>query len=162
MHEAEEHYYEYAGFGQRLIALLIDGAILGVGGMIVAAVFGGIFVGTAGIDTLTGSGEISEGTLIAGFLLYFLFIVGMTVAAWLYYALQESSPRMATIGKRAMGIVVTDMDGHRISFARATGRFFSKWISGAIMYVGYIMAAFTEKKQALHDMIVNSLVMQDH
>lgn len=162
MHQGEKHYYDYANFGQRLLALIIDAAIFSVGASFTIGIFAAIFMGTAGRELLNSDGEISERTLIAGFLLYFFLLVVIMVASWLYFALQESSSKMATLGKRAVGIVVTDMDGHRLSFARATGRFFGKWLSGAIMYVGYIMAAFTEKKQALHDMIANSLVMQDH
>ncbi len=157
----EEEYYEYAGFGQRFIAAIIDGLIVGVAGCILCGVVAGIFVGSVGFDTILGNGQVQEETIIFGIILYLLFFIVMIVGGWLYYALQESSPRMATIGKRAMGLVVTDLEGHQISFARASGRFFGKWISGSIMYVGYIMAAFTEKKQALHDMIANSLVMQD-
>ncbi|GLR18902.1 RDD family protein [Portibacter lacus] len=158
----EEEYYEYAGFGQRFLAIIIDVIILGVCGSGVAMLFGGLFIGTAGGSAMLSDGEIGEGAMLVGVLLYLVFIFSMMVAGWLYFALQESSSKMATLGKRAVGIVVTDMEGNRISFARATGRYFGKMISGAIMYVGYIMAAFTEKKQALHDMIANSLVMKDH
>jgi len=81
-------------------------------------------------------------------------------ATWLYYALMESSKHQATIGKLALGLKVTDMNGQRISFARATGRYFGKIISGMILLIGYIMAGFTEKKQALHDIMANCLVVK--
>ncbi|HXI44099.1 MAG TPA: RDD family protein, partial [Bryobacteraceae bacterium] len=71
----------------------------------------------------------------------------------------ESSHYQATLGKKALGIIVTDMNGNRISFARANGRFFGKWVSGMIMNIGYLMAAFTEKKQALHDLLAGCLVV---
>jgi uncharacterized RDD family membrane protein YckC len=71
----------------------------------------------------------------------------------------ESSPLQATIGKLAVGLRVTDLQGQRISFGRATGRFFAKWLSGAILLIGYLMAGFTEKKQALHDRIAGCLVL---
>ena len=58
----------------------------------------------------------------------------------------------------ALGLKVTDMEGNRISFGRATGRYFGKIISGMILYIGYIIAGFTEKKQALHDIMANCLV----
>ncbi|MCI0556277.1 MAG: RDD family protein, partial [Anaerolineae bacterium] len=61
--------------------------------------------------------------------------------------------------KMALGIVVTDMNGNRISFGRATGRYFGKILSGLIIYIGYIMVAFTEKKQGLHDMMASCLVL---
>jgi len=70
-----------------------------------------------------------------------------------------SSGWQATVGKRALGMVVTGLDGRRISFARATGRHFAKYISALILFIGFIMAAFTAKKQALHDMIAETLVI---
>lgn len=82
------------------------------------------------------------------------------VGVWLYYALQESSERQATIGKRALNIYVTDMNGQRLSFGNATGRYFAKILSGLILGIGYMMAGFTEKKQALHDMVADTLVMR--
>jgi uncharacterized RDD family membrane protein YckC len=80
--------------------------------------------------------------------------------AWLYFAFMESSARQATVGKMALGIVVTDMDGNRIGFGRATGRFFAKYLSALILAIGFIMVAFTQKKQGLHDLIVNTLVVK--
>lgn len=89
----------------------------------------------------------------------FIGIVLNIVGIWLYFALQESSERQATIGKRAMNIYVTDLQGRRLSFGQATGRHFSKIIS-SILAIGYIMVAFTEKKQGLHDMIAGTLVVR--
>jgi len=71
----------------------------------------------------------------------------------------ESSSRQATLGKMALGIVVTDMDGKRISFGRAVGRNLGKIISQIILLIGYFMIAFTQKKQGLHDIIANCLVV---
>jgi uncharacterized RDD family membrane protein YckC len=119
----------YAGFWKRAAALLID--------CIVVSVATGI---------LTGA------TLGVGwFLVFFL--------PWVYEAVMLSSVKQATVGKMALGIVVTDMKGGRITFGRATGRHFAKWISALILGVGFLMAAFTEKKQALHDMIADTLVV---
>lgn len=157
----EEKLYDYAGFGQRFAAILIDGVIIGAVASIVGFVLGALFFTSAGLNTIISGEELDDGTIIMGILSYIFFVFMILIGSWLYFALQESSTKMGTIGKRAMGIVVTDMDGNRISFARASGRYFGKIISGSIMYVGYIMAAFTERKQALHDMISNCLVMQD-
>ena len=66
----------------------------------------------------------------------------------------------ATLGKKAMGLIVTNEHGARIGFGRATGRYFGKILSALILLVGYIMAAFTERKQALHDMIASTLVLK--
>lgn len=81
------------------------------------------------------------------------------IGQWLYFALMESSEKQATLGKQALGIIVTDYRGQRISFGRATGRFFAKIVSGLLLGIGYIMAGFTERKQALHDMMASTLVI---
>ena len=82
-----------------------------------------------------------------------------TVIWWLYYAIMESSERQATLGKMAVQIKVVDRRGGRISFARATGRHFAKLLSGLILFFGYLMAGFTSRKQALHDMVASCLVV---
>ena len=80
---------------------------------------------------------------------------------WLYFACMESSRYQGTLGKIALGIIVTDMQLRPVSFGRASGRFFAKLITGLIpLCIGYIMAGFTAKKQALHDMIASCLVMR--
>ena len=121
---------DYATFGQRFVAILIDIAILTLAtGSVVVATFG------------------------MGVTLGFL-------APWLYEAFMTSSEWQATVGKRVMSIVVTDMQGKRISFARASGRHFAKYISAFLFGIGFIIAAFTEKRQALHDMIAETLVIK--
>jgi uncharacterized RDD family membrane protein YckC len=72
----------------------------------------------------------------------------------------ESSAWQGTLGKKALGLTVTDLEGRRISFGRATGRYFAKIISTLILCIGYMMAGFTERKQALHDMIAGTLVLR--
>ena len=78
---------------------------------------------------------------------------------WLYYALMESSSRQATLGKMALGIKVVDQEGNPVSFGRATARNVAKLLSGMILMVGYVMAAFTSRKQALHDILAGCLVV---
>ena len=78
---------------------------------------------------------------------------------WLYFALMESSKNQATLGKMALGLRVTDLNGNRISFGKATGRYFGKILSSMTLLIGYIMAAFTAKKQALHDFVAGTLVL---
>jgi uncharacterized RDD family membrane protein YckC len=80
--------------------------------------------------------------------------------AWLYHALMQSSSWQATLGKRAFGIKVVRDTGERISFLRATGRYFATILSSLILMIGYLMAAFTNRKQALHDMIASTLVVR--
>lgn len=91
--------------------------------------------------------------------LYIIIPIAIGVQ-WLYEALLTSSTWQATVGKRAFNLKVTDEGGNRISFERATGRFFAKFISNFTVGIGYIMAAFTARKQALHDMIAGTLVMK--
>jgi len=85
--------------------------------------------------------------------------LGGIIVLWLYFAVMESSESQSTLGKRAMGIIVTDLNGNRITFGKATIRHFSKYISILILFIGYIMIGFTEKKQGLHDMIAGTLVV---
>jgi uncharacterized RDD family membrane protein YckC len=87
-------------------------------------------------------------------------LAGFYVVAILYFAITESSAWQATLGKKAVGIIVTDLDGNRISFGKALGRLFAKIISAIILYIGFFMAGFTEKKQGLHDMIAGTLVVK--
>jgi uncharacterized RDD family membrane protein YckC len=89
-----------------------------------------------------------------------LLRLSSVVLLWLYYALQECSAAQATIGKRIMGLKVTDEFGRRISFARATGRFFAKYLSAALLWVGFIIVAFTRRRQGLHDLLSGCLVVR--
>ena len=80
--------------------------------------------------------------------------------SWIYYASLESSAWQATLGKKILGLKVTDLAGNRISFGRASGRFFGKILSGMIIGIGFLMAGFTERKQALHDILAGCLVLR--
>ncbi|MGA9497765.1 MAG: RDD family protein, partial [Terriglobales bacterium] len=84
--------------------------------------------------------------------------IALIFSSWLYEAFMESSSYQATLGKMIFGMKVTDLYGNRISFGRATGRHFAKWLSGMILGIGYIMVAFTERKQGLHDLLAGTLV----
>jgi len=86
-------------------------------------------------------------------------IVLIVVGRWLYFALLESSAAQATLGKRAMGIKVTDGAGNRISFGQATGRYVGALLSRLILYIGFMLAGWTERKQALHDLMANCCVV---
>jgi uncharacterized RDD family membrane protein YckC len=135
----------YAGFWIRFVAVFIDGIVLMIVQIILSFILSLLFA--AGGD---------RGAQVAALILNVLSII----IGWLYYAYQESSPKQATLGKQAMGIVVTDLNGQPISFGKATLRYFGKILSGIILLIGYIMAAFTEKKQALHDIIAGTLVLK--
>ena len=135
---------KYGDFWNRFAASFIDGIITSMVGGILGGVLGG-FYGAAG--------GTSEGAGVLGFCL------GL-ILGWLYSAIMESSAKQATLGKIAMGLVVTDERDNRLTFGRATARYFAKWLSVMILMIGYIIAAFTEKKQALHDMIAGTIVYQ--
>lgn len=143
----------YAGFWLRFVAILIDFLILSVAmGIPYGIFFGGMLSATRGMspqDMMTGA----LGTI------FLVEAIGVLIQ-WLYFALMESSSWQATLGKKALGLEVVDLEGRRISFGRATGRYFAKIISGMILGIGYFMAGFTEKKQALHDMIAGCLVIK--
>ncbi len=89
-----------------------------------------------------------------------ILLISMLIIAPLYYSLCESSKHQATIGKKILKLKVTDTQGNRISFPKALARYFAKYLSG-IFYIGYIIIFFTEKKQCLHDLITNCLVLSD-
>ena len=141
----------YAGFWPRFAAYLIDAIIMGL-----VLVPLGALIGVLAAATSDGDFENSPMWPLAT-----LIIRGASVAlGWLYYGLMESSPWQATIGKRVLGLRVTDMNGNRIGFGKATGRYFGKILSGMICLVGFIMVAFTEKQQALHDIMAGTLVVK--
>lgn len=146
---------EYASFWLRFWALVIDQAIL----IIVIVVFSILF------GILSGVGRI-----VAWPFSFFSFewqggydqfaFFKLMVVCWMYFALMESSSWQATLGKRALGLCVTNENGGRVTFGRASIRFFAKGLSTFICFLGYIMAAFTSKHQALHDMIAETVVVK--
>ena len=155
----------YAGFWLRVVAHLIDAAILG-------AIFFALFIPVA---MFTGLGAAMSSfhpgvvdpeevrQLMGGGFILGIMAAGMVGLAggWLYYAMMESSAWEATVGKKALSLTVTNLDGARISFAHASGRYFAKIVSGLVPFgIGYILAGLTAKKQALHDMIAGSLVLR--
>ena len=149
----------YAGFWKRLGASIIDQIILSIlSYFILLPLFA-----VVGVNMFSPS--IDETDVGAGFLMLFLemYLVTMLLlflGQWLYYALMESTVG-ATLGKLALRIEVTDRTGSRPSFARASGRYFAKILSSLTFGIGYLMAGFTEQKQALHDMVSGCLVV-DH
>lgn len=145
-------FIQQAGFLRRLGAFAIDWVILIIGQIVITTVLS--LIGFA-IDS-AGSGSSGVASGIAGALAWILVLVGN----WLYFSLQESSARQATPGKLALGIRVVDLEGRRLTFGRATGRFFAKLLSFLTCYVGFIMAAFTARKQGLHDLIAGTLVIR--
>ncbi len=151
MHEEEisifpEEQVEYSGFWRRFAAILIDGIILSIVQYMIAPMFPEKHVGE-----IFGMQYESESRLLQ---------LTVMVINWLYFALMESSASQSTIGKMALGIKVTDIDGQRISFGKATGRHFGKILSTLVLLIGFIMVAWDDKRQALHDKLAGTLVIR--
>jgi uncharacterized RDD family membrane protein YckC len=131
----------YAGFWLRLVALLIDAVITGV-----LSFVAGVVTGILGAGNPDAASSVAAG-------------VG-TLLGLAYYVVLEGGPRQATFGKSLLGLKVTDSDGNPIGYGKALLRTIAKIVSGLIIGIGYLMAAFTARKQALHDMIAGTLVVR--
>lgn len=129
----------YGGFPSRVLAGAIDGLVVGIVAALAIVVF------ASGTVSMRFGIEIAVACLLFG---------------WLYFALLESSDRGATVGKRMLHLRVVDDRGARISFLRATGRYFAKFISAIVLMIGFIMVALTDRKRALHDIIAGTLVVR--
>ena len=153
----------YAGFWLRLVAYVLDSLIIGFAVMVLFVPFFFLMGGVSILETLPrGRVERVDPAQFMAFLSLALTLFALSsVAKWLYFAYLESGEKQATWGKQALGIYVTDLAGQRITFGRATGRFFGKIVTGLIpLGIGFIMAGFTERRQALHDMIASTLVLR--
>jgi len=139
----------YGGFWIRVVAAIIDAIIVRVVVSPIHLIFGGL--GLAG--AMSGIHPIGLGLLGGG-----VTVIATLFGSWLYEAFMESSSYQATLGKMIFGMKVTDLNGNRISFERATGRHFAKWLSAMVLGIGYIMVGFTERKQGLHDLLAGTLV----
>ncbi|MBN2872531.1 MAG: RDD family protein [Halothiobacillaceae bacterium] len=133
----------YGGFWKRLLAYLVDWFILMVI-VVVVAMLGAVLLFAGGVPEAWAAP--------------FGNLVGL-IGGWLYYAFLESSAWQATPGKRLLGMKVVDRQGERIGFWRATGRHFAKILSALILLVGFLMVAFTRRKQGLHDILAGCLVV---
>lgn len=152
----------YAGFWLRFVAYLIDAVIVDIVlfGIIILGIlaFGGMAL-VRGMQT--GMDSNDPATVAMFFVIIGSVLLATLAATWVYYACLESSRHQGTLGKMALGLTVTDMEARRVTFGRASGRFFAKIVTGLIPFaIGYIMAGFTQKKQALHDMIASCLVLK--
>jgi uncharacterized RDD family membrane protein YckC len=208
---------EYAGFWVRFLAYLIDAILLGIASSIISNLFLGSSLGA--LTQLSTLGETADseavlrqlGTTLSGFIGATIFAtLAVTILTWLYYAFLESGERQGTLGKMAMGLIVTDENNQRLGFGQASWRYFAKslipfvitvmsllsifpaigaitstlgtpenaedvvgsllgvfgtisaisGLGGLLILVAYVMAAFTAKKQALHDMMAKTLVLK--
>ena len=153
----------YAGFWLRLVAYIIDYIIIYV-------VQSFIFIPVLGLMGISFASKMDDmGTMsdaeTMGMVASMIAVAGATallttIIAILYWSLMESSKYQATVGKIALGLKVTDLDGNSLDFVKSLIRNVCKIISGMILFIGYIMAGFTEKKQGLHDIIAGTLVVK--
>jgi uncharacterized RDD family membrane protein YckC len=162
-YQQDQKQSEYAGFWWRFLAYVIDSIIISLASWIFIIPFLAIF--GISIFSLQESGYDMDNPalFLAPFMMAIIpmAIIG-TVAQWLYFALMESGRHQGTVGKLLLKIKVTDTFGNRVSFAKATGRYFGKILSGMILLIGYIMAGFTARKQALHDILANCYVIKEN
>lgn len=144
---------EYAGFWRRFAAYTLDALIFGliVAMLLVAAMMAMVVAGLR-LPQPDPHDLLSVGNLLGN-------LAGVALL-WLYFAVQESGWRQATFGKRLMGIEVCDLAGERISLGRATGRYFGKFLSTLPLLAGFVMAAFTARRQALHDKLAGTVVIR--
>jgi len=142
----------YAGFWLRFVAWILDFFLLFVVGSIIGFVLG--------FERPMFNPHRGFGNPAFNFGLMSIQSVMGAVIGWLYYALMETSNFQGTLGKMALGLIVTDLSGQPISFGRATGRYFGKFISEMTLSIGYMMAGWTQQKQALHDIMAGCLVLR--
>ncbi len=154
----------FAGFWRRAIAIVIDGLIINLTIYLLDIITGGAIYQDLLIRMPAGQepgvpagfgvevGVLAQHSFIGGLIQFF--------GSWLYFAAMESSAIQATPGKMLLGIFVTDLNGRQIGFGRATGRYFAKFLSALVLGIGFFMAAFSSRKQALHDMVAETLVMK--
>ncbi|MHC1761163.1 MAG: RDD family protein [Negativicutes bacterium] len=126
----------YAGFWIRLLAYIIDAMILGAISFPLVRVLASMGIGDHSTNILS------------------------IAISWMYFAVFESSEWMASPGKKALGLIVTDEQGMRLSIGRATRRYFAKILSALLLGLGFVMVAFTARKQGLHDKIFHTLVLK--
>lgn len=159
MQQPTEHGHDvvYAGFWRRWAALFLDQLILSAafyGVIIVLAIIAGIAGGFGWLESMD-----PDAPPTAVVVAYLGIVAIYYVAAAVYYSLLESSRHQATLGKMALGIKVVDANGRRLSFGHALGRWFAAALSYLTLYIGFLMAAFTDRKRALHDMAAGTLVV---
>jgi len=141
----------YAGFWIRAVALAFDVLIVGVITILVIgpfAIIAGLMMGgKVPLDRAQATLEVIAPAVAV-------------LSSWLYSAWGESSRFQGTVGKYAIGMKVTDDQGARISFGRATVRYWAKWLSTALLLLGWLMVGVTSRKRALHDLVARTQVVR--
>lgn len=151
MHNDNNVTVKYAGFWFRFIAAIVDGILVQIASFIIvlplAFMLGMSMAESAALHEIEAAGSALG------------FVIG-TLLQWLYFTVSESSGWQATLGKKMFGLRVTDADGNKIGFGKANGRYWGKILSALILCIGFLMIAFTQKKQGLHDIIAGTLVVR--
>lgn len=142
---------KYAGFWIRFVASFIDSIIIGIPISVIAFILGVFSI----FSTSNVTDNVYEKSLM---IIYIFLYFGSLMISVLYYSGMHASKWQGTLGKLIVGIKVSDLNGQRISFGRALGRYLATILS-SIFFIGYIMAAFTQKKQSLHDLIASTVVV---
>lgn len=149
------HEVVHAGFWKRAAALFIDSMVVGFAYYIV--MIAAMLVVGVGAFTMIGNDPTAGSTALLGMMGVVYLLYPVISAA--YYAGFESSSKQATLGKMAVGIKVVDSEGRRLSLKHALGRWLSAGLNYLTLYIGYLMAAFTDRKRGLHDMVAGTLVV---
>lgn len=153
---------DFAGFWKRVGAYILDAILLYLPNLLIMKMMGGD-AAQATLKQALLAAPADQQAMLAAYEHFYssigVAIVMTTVLAWLYFAICESSAWQATVGKLALGIRVTDLQGSRISFPRALGRYPAKLLSTLILGIGFLMVAWTHRKQGLHDLIAGTLVL---
>ncbi|PQJ09205.1 hypothetical protein CJD36_020685 [Flavipsychrobacter stenotrophus] len=134
-----EYEVVYAGFWRRFGGAFIDGLVLIIPNMVIS---------------------FSIGAITTGWMAKILALIVQCIVGWLYSAYMESGQNQATIGKQAVGLIVTDLRGDRLTFSAASIRYWAKLISGLIIFIGYFMMLWDDKKQTFHDKMADALVVK--
>ena len=154
---SETPQFSYAKLWQRLISFIIDMLLLGI----IISILRWFLVHKLSLDLRLENFISDDGELIiTPFLSYssLVFAGSQLITFWLFYALTETRFG-ASPGKLLLKLRVTRSDGRRINFTRATGRAFARILAILPFLTGYMMAAFTDKTQALHDIFSDCIVI---
>lgn len=147
---AREGHVVYAGFWKRVAACLIDGFAIGIPVAIIVTIVGGLLGwGSSFSGSLLGRSQFNPGETVMS------WVLSALVFAWFH----SSAGLLATPGKLAIGIKVVRTDGDRISFLRGFARYWAYMLSSLLLCIGLLMAAFTGRKQGLHDFMCDTLVV---
>jgi uncharacterized RDD family membrane protein YckC len=142
----DEIFPRYSDMFSRFIAFVADAIII--------LILNSLLAFLLNITPIPGTRLNNIGIFILFFHPYFI------IPDFLYYVLMESSSKQATLGKLSQDLVVTTLDGKRITFGQAFIRNFIKAFSILLLYIGVIIAFFTQRKQTLHDLAAETLVMR--